>query len=83
MTGLVGIYSDPRHVIAHTDGEVRQQFTLAALRTRVLGGRLQCDNESHELRWVSQDEFDGPRIHPSMRLRIGHHFEARDELDLG
>jgi ADP-ribose pyrophosphatase YjhB (NUDIX family) len=28
ITGLVGIYSDPRHVIAYSDGEVRQQFNI-------------------------------------------------------
>src|SRR5262245_28983808 len=26
VTGLIGIYSDPDHVIAFTDGEVRQEF---------------------------------------------------------
>ena len=82
VTGLVGIYSDPRHVIAYSDGEVRQQFTLA-FRTRVLGGRLARDSESHELRWVAKDELDGLRIHPSMRLRIDHYFEARAEPYLG
>jgi ADP-ribose pyrophosphatase YjhB (NUDIX family) len=25
---LVGIYSDPHHVIAYSDGEVRQQFSI-------------------------------------------------------
>ncbi|MBX6768488.1 MAG: NUDIX domain-containing protein, partial [Actinomadura rubrobrunea] len=28
ITGLVGIYTDPRHVIAYSDGEVRQQFNV-------------------------------------------------------
>jgi 8-oxo-dGTP pyrophosphatase MutT (NUDIX family) len=82
VTGLVGIYSDPRHVIAYSDGEVRQQFTLA-FRTRVLRGRLARDSESHELRWIAKDELDDLRIHPSMRLRIDHYFEARAEPYLG
>ena len=82
VTGLVGIYSDPRHVIAYTDGEVRQQFTLA-FRTRLLGGQLARDSESKELRWVSRDELDGLTIHPSMRLRIDHYFENRAEPYLG
>ena len=30
VTGLIGIYSDPRHVIAYDDGEVRQEFSLSA-----------------------------------------------------
>jgi len=28
VTGVVGIYSDPRHVIAYDDGEVRQKFAI-------------------------------------------------------
>ena len=82
VTGLVGIYSDPRHIIAYTDGEVRQQFTLS-FRTLLLGGELQADSESHELRWVAQGELDGLTIHPSMRLRIDHFFEERAQPYLG
>ena len=82
VVGLVGLYSDPRHVIAYTDGEVRQQFTLS-FRCRLVGGSLQMDSESLELRWVRQDELDGLRIHPSMRKRIDHFFENRTEPYLG
>jgi ADP-ribose pyrophosphatase YjhB (NUDIX family) len=28
VTGLVGIYSDPGHVIAYSDGEVCQKFNI-------------------------------------------------------
>lgn len=82
VVGLVGLYTDPRHVIAYTDGEVRQQFTLS-FRCRLLGGSLQKDSESLELRWVRQDELDALRIHPSMRKRIDHFFENRAEPYLG
>ena len=82
VTGLVGIYSDPRHIIAYTDGEVRQQFTLS-FRTRLLGGELQADSESHELRWVAQHDLDGLTIHPSMRLRIDHYFANQAQPYLG
>jgi 8-oxo-dGTP pyrophosphatase MutT (NUDIX family) len=82
VTGLVGLYTDPRWVIAYTDGEVRQQFTVS-FRCRLLGGELQHDSESHELRWVAQDELDGLNIHPAMRMRIDHFFENRPEPYLG
>jgi len=82
VTGLVGIYTDPKARIAYSDGEVRQQFTLS-FRCRVLGGTLQQDSESHELRWVARDELDRLQIHPSMRLRIDHFFEHRDQPYLG
>src|ERR1700694_2531117 len=29
VTGLIGVYSNPHHVMAYTDGEVRQQFRCA------------------------------------------------------
>src|ERR671925_234126 len=28
ITGISGIYADPRHVIAYDDGEVRQEFSI-------------------------------------------------------
>jgi 8-oxo-dGTP pyrophosphatase MutT (NUDIX family) len=82
VVGLVGTYTDPRHVIAYSDGEVRQQFTLS-FRCRLLGGSLAKDSESHELRWVRQDQLDALSMHPSMRKRIDHFFEDRAEPYLG
>ena len=32
IDGIVGVYSDPRHIIEYSDGEVRQQSTSASLR---------------------------------------------------
>ena len=45
VTGLVGVYTNPRHVVAFTDGEVRQQFSLL-FTTTVLGGTLAIDHET-------------------------------------
>jgi ADP-ribose pyrophosphatase YjhB (NUDIX family) len=28
VTGLVGTYTDPRHIIAYTNGEIRRQFNI-------------------------------------------------------
>jgi 8-oxo-dGTP pyrophosphatase MutT (NUDIX family) len=82
VTGLVGIYTDPKHVVAYSDGEVRQQFTLA-FRTRLLGGVLNADSESHEVRFVAPEELDGLNMHPSMRKRIDHFLEHRDQPYIG
>lgn len=38
VVGLVGIYTDPGHVSAFGDGEVRQEFSLC-FRARAVGGR--------------------------------------------
>jgi ADP-ribose pyrophosphatase YjhB (NUDIX family) len=32
VTGLIGVYTNPHHVMAYTDGEVRQQFRCASPR---------------------------------------------------
>jgi len=71
VLGLVGIYSDPRHVIAYDDGEVRQQFSIC-FRAAPIGGTLRSSSESTEVRWVAPSDLDKLNIHPSMRLRIDH-----------
>ena len=71
VTGLVGLYTNPAHVMAYDDGEVRQQFSLC-FRARLLGGELANSPESKAVRWVPIGEVDALNIHPSMRLRIRH-----------
>jgi 8-oxo-dGTP pyrophosphatase MutT (NUDIX family) len=67
----MGIYRNPRHVIAYDDGEVRQHFSLC-FRAGPIGGTLTPSSESSELRWVSPSDLDRLDIHPSMRLRIDY-----------
>jgi 8-oxo-dGTP pyrophosphatase MutT (NUDIX family) len=71
VVGLAGIYSDPKHVIAYDDGEVRQQFALS-FQARPIGGSLRGSDEGSEVRWLFPSELDQLDIHPSMRLRIEH-----------
>jgi 8-oxo-dGTP pyrophosphatase MutT (NUDIX family) len=66
---LVGIYSDPRHVIALDHGEVRQQFSLC-FACRIIGGSLQISSESRDLRFFSVSELDRLPMHRSSLLRI-------------
>src|SRR5919199_4691138 len=48
-TGLVGIYSDPGHVIAYANGEVRQEFSFS-FTARIVGGEVSvADEESTEV----------------------------------
>ena len=76
VTGIVGIYSDPSHVIEYPDGEVRQEFNVC-FSARMLGGQLASSAESKEVRWVSPAEFGALRMHESIRLRIRHYLERR------
>ncbi|MFI2077016.1 NUDIX hydrolase [Streptomyces triculaminicus] len=66
-----GLYTDPGHVMAYDDGEVRQQFSIC-FRARPIGGDLRTSSESKEVRWVSPADLGSLDIHPSMRLRIDH-----------
>lgn len=71
VTGLIGVYTNPHHVMAYTDGEVRQQFSLC-FTTRLLGGDLVADSESTDIAWTPSQDVPSLNMHPSMRLRIQH-----------
>jgi ADP-ribose pyrophosphatase YjhB (NUDIX family) len=76
VTGLVGIYTDPSHVIEYDDGEVRQEFNVC-FTARLRGGRLATSTESKEVRWMPLDEVDALPMQESTRLRIRHHLDHR------
>ncbi|MGH8623927.1 MAG: NUDIX hydrolase [Gammaproteobacteria bacterium] len=78
VTGLIGVYSDPEHLIAFSDGEVRQEFSLC-FRARPIEGQLRTSSESKEVLWVEPARLDDLNIHPSIRLRIQHGYEHRTE----
>lgn len=73
ITGIIGLYTDPGHLIEYSDGEVRQQFSIS-FRARPVGGTLASSAESIQVAWLGADELDGLPINPSMRLRIEHGF---------
>jgi ADP-ribose pyrophosphatase YjhB (NUDIX family) len=75
ITGLVGIYSDPRHVILYTsDGEVRQEFSIL-LTARLTGGHPTPSSETSDVRWVGIGELDNYGMDRSMRMRVNHFLE--------
>jgi 8-oxo-dGTP pyrophosphatase MutT (NUDIX family) len=78
ITGVSGIYSDPRHVIAYDDGEVRQEFSIV-FHGRPIGGALRGSNESRNAVWVNPPDVPGLKIDRSMRLRIEHGLESRSD----
>jgi ADP-ribose pyrophosphatase YjhB (NUDIX family) len=67
VTGLVGIYSNPNHVMAYDDGEVRHQCSIC-FTTRMLGGQLATSSETKEVRFVDPGDLDALNIHPKMSL---------------
>ncbi|GAA0264746.1 NUDIX domain-containing protein [Cryptosporangium japonicum] len=83
ITGLVGIYTDPKHVILYTsNGEARQEFS-AVFTARYVGGEPTTSSESREVHWVKPDDVDALTMDRSMRLRISHYLEQRPTPYLG
>jgi ADP-ribose pyrophosphatase YjhB (NUDIX family) len=82
VTGIVGIYTNPRHVMAYDDGEVRQQFSVC-FTTRLLGGQLRTSTETSEVQFVDLSRLAELNVHPSMRLRIQHSLDGRSAPYIG
>lgn len=77
ITGIVGIYSDPKHVILYTsNGEVRQEFSIV-LTARPLSGQPTPSSESSEVRWVPVSEVRDYTMDRSMRIRINDYLDHK------
>jgi 8-oxo-dGTP pyrophosphatase MutT (NUDIX family) len=79
---LVGIYTNPGHVIAFSDGEVRQQFSVC-FACKLIGGEINVSEESYEVAFFPPDDIDHLNMHPSIRLRIQHFLEQRSQPFIG
>ena len=78
ISGLVGIYSDPKHVILYTsNGEVRQEFSIV-LTARPLSGQPTPSSESIEVRWVPVSEVLGYTRDQSMRTRVEDYLDRKE-----
>jgi ADP-ribose pyrophosphatase YjhB (NUDIX family) len=83
ITGLSGVYTDPGHVILYTsNGEVRQEFSVV-LTARATGGAPTPSSESSRVRWTAPADLDGYQMDVSMRLRVRHYAEHRDQPYIG
>jgi ADP-ribose pyrophosphatase YjhB (NUDIX family) len=69
VVGLVGTYTDPKHVFEYDDGEVRQEFSICLL-ARVVGGDLAVSDESFELAFHDPEQIANLPMVDSIRLRI-------------
>jgi ADP-ribose pyrophosphatase YjhB (NUDIX family) len=63
VTGVVGIYTNPNHVMAYDDGEVRQQCSIC-FTTRLVGGTLATSSETKEVRFVAPGNLEALNISP-------------------
>jgi 8-oxo-dGTP diphosphatase len=69
ITGLIGTYSDPQILIAYSDGEVRQEFTLV-YAAEIESGELKIDEESKEAAWVPLSSAVELPLAESQRRRL-------------
>ena len=79
---ITGTYTNPHHVMAYDDGEVRQQFSIA-FRAKLIGGAKRTSDESSEVEWLAPDEISDLDLHPSMRLRLAHALEDSGRPHIG
>lgn len=75
--GLIGIYSNPHHVVAFSDGEVRQEFSIC-FRGPAIEGTPRSSDESTDVDWLPKQQIAELDIHPSIRLRIEHGYAAAE-----
>jgi 8-oxo-dGTP pyrophosphatase MutT (NUDIX family) len=76
ILGLVGIYSDPGHIVAYTDGEIRQEYEVTLL-ARPVSGTPAANDEAGEAGWFCPDRLAELDIHPTMRRQIDDHLTNR------
>lgn len=69
IVGIVGTYTNPRHVFAYDDGEVRQEFSICFL-ARPTSGQLAVSDESTDVRWFDLAEVDALPMVASIRKRV-------------
>lgn len=79
VIGLVGIYTNPRHVIHYTSNdEVRQEFSIV-LTARAIDGDPTPSDESLSVEWVPPRRLlEDYAMHPSMRERVEHFVSGPD-----
>ena len=82
VDGIIGTFSDPRHIIEYSDGEIRQQFNIC-FHAILAGGALRVSKESTEVRWIPREELEQLEIHRTTRLRLEHFLQHPETPHLG
>ncbi len=73
---IVGIYSDPNHVFAYDNGEIRQEFSIC-FACRPIGGEIRTSSESLEVAFIPPAKIPNLNLHESIRNRIRDHLKYR------
>lgn len=81
IIGLVGVFSDPRHIVEYADGEVRQPINIC-LHALHVSGEPKVTEEAAAVEWVPPADIGDYDIHPAIQLRISHGLSS-DEPHIG
>jgi ADP-ribose pyrophosphatase YjhB (NUDIX family) len=73
---IVGVYSDPGHVFAYDDGEVRQEFSIC-LACTIRSGSLRVSDESTSVDYFTLDNIADIQMHESIRIRIQDYLDDK------
>lgn len=77
ITGLLGVYSDPNHLIEYlSDGEVRQEYEVTYLG-RPISGAPTINDEASAVRWIDPTALNAYDVHPTMRRQIDDYLTGR------
>jgi 8-oxo-dGTP pyrophosphatase MutT (NUDIX family) len=77
---VLGIYTDPKHIILYTsNGEARQEFSIL-LHGRATGGTPTPSSESTRVRWIPKPELSTLQMNSTMRRRIEHYLDPDTTL---
>jgi 8-oxo-dGTP pyrophosphatase MutT (NUDIX family) len=69
--GLLGIYSDPGHIVAYSDGEICQEYEII-LTARPVKGQPTVNDEASDVRWVAPSDLESLDIHPTQWRQLSH-----------
>lgn len=73
---VIAVYSDPNHVFAYDDGEVRQEFSVC-VKCIALEGDIRPNDESTSVAWFAVERLDTVSMHPRIRARIDDYLAGR------
>jgi 8-oxo-dGTP diphosphatase len=82
VSGMVGLFTDPGHVVRSMTGTVRQQFVVVLRAQPVAGTPYGDAHETSEARWVEIADVEGLAIEPPIIWWIDCALSAEAELQL-
>ena len=83
VTDVVGLYTNPGHLVEYTsDGEVRQEFTIV-FGGRVVGGEPRINEEASEVVWIDPADVDELPMTDSVRHRLANYLRCDGQPFIG